>query len=390
MKILPAIPLAQPQSGQAQFLSLADGGAWADTLTMGQILKARVLRQLSEGRYQLDFAGQTRVVDSAIPLSVGDVLHGKVVGLSGQVMLERVQVPRDIHAAGIPRDGEHSGAVARHPPAADGVLNATERAALARISRSLADPALADRIGRFLVRLGLPLSADLVRVLYDAVSPALRSAQAVATPELAQVPRLQSLHEALLPAEGDVAAELADLWFRSGRDIDDDAPTDDAAADPAEGDASDGESAERAPADLIRQLLNIRTGAAFQHRFQTLPVVIDGRLIEFDLALFDHQAPDEKSATRSRRIRMDLQTTLGVVQLDARVTGERVRMAITAENEAFALALSSFRPELEHDLDSAGWALEQADYLAGPVVDAGAADAVIAHVLAQDSLRMVI
>lgn len=388
MKMLPAIPHAQKPSDLTQLLSLADGGAWADTLTMGQILKARVLRQLSEGRYQLDLGGQARVVDSAIPLSVGDVLHGKVVGLSGQVVLERVQVARDALAVPVPPDGERSGEPMRHQPAVHGVLNPAEQAVLGRISRRLADPALADRIGRLLVRLGLPLSPDIVRLLHDTVLPGRGPVHAGAM-HRARAPRLQSVFGTLLPAGDDVATELADLWLRSGNEVDD-ARGDDAVLDSSGSDSSDGDGADHAPADLIRQFLNVQTGAAFQHRFQTLPVVIDGCLIEFDLALFDHQAPDDRSATRSRRIRMDLQTAYGVVQLDARVTGERVRMMITAENESFALALSSFRPELERELGSAGWALEHADYLSGTAVDAGAADVVIAHVLAQDSLRMVV
>ena len=45
------------------------------TLTMGQIIKGRVLRHYEGSRYGVEFGGQERVVDSAIALRSGDVIH---------------------------------------------------------------------------------------------------------------------------------------------------------------------------------------------------------------------------------------------------------------------------------------------------------------------------
>lgn len=68
-------------SGETQLIYGLDKDSWIKTITAGQILKGRVLRVYSEKKYGVDFSGQERVVDSVVPLSKGDTLIGKVIGI---------------------------------------------------------------------------------------------------------------------------------------------------------------------------------------------------------------------------------------------------------------------------------------------------------------------
>src|SRR3954462_14554697 len=91
MKINPLFPQASALNSSNALLFKADVD-FAAKLTLGQIIKGRVLRAYEGGRYLMDFYGQQKVVDSAMPLRVGDVIHGRVVGLGEHVELQRVQL----------------------------------------------------------------------------------------------------------------------------------------------------------------------------------------------------------------------------------------------------------------------------------------------------------
>jgi len=75
------------QDGNASF---AADDNWAAKLTLGQIIKGKVLRSYGDGRYGVHFGDQQRIVDSGIPLTVGDQLRGRVVGLAERVTIERL------------------------------------------------------------------------------------------------------------------------------------------------------------------------------------------------------------------------------------------------------------------------------------------------------------
>jgi hypothetical protein len=66
-----------------------------EKLTLGQIIKGRVLRSYEGQRYLMHFEGQERIVDSAVPLRTGDILHGRVIGLGERIELQRVAVQPD-------------------------------------------------------------------------------------------------------------------------------------------------------------------------------------------------------------------------------------------------------------------------------------------------------
>ncbi|MCK7581364.1 MAG: hypothetical protein MZV65_40845 [Chromatiales bacterium] len=71
--------------GAGNRLYLAGASEFADKLTVGQILKGRVLRQYDQSRYLVGFDGNERVVDSAVPLRTGELLHGRVMAVGERV-----------------------------------------------------------------------------------------------------------------------------------------------------------------------------------------------------------------------------------------------------------------------------------------------------------------
>ena len=57
-------------------------------LSLGQIVKARVLKHYEGGRYLVSLEGRERVVDSSVPLSTGELVRGRVVAVGDRIELQ--------------------------------------------------------------------------------------------------------------------------------------------------------------------------------------------------------------------------------------------------------------------------------------------------------------
>lgn len=406
MKVLPVNP-ALPSAQSGSLLSTAADPGWSDTLTVGQILKARVLRQFGQGRYELDFAGRSRVVDSAVPLSVGDLLHGRVVGLGERVVIERTQVDRanaESVAGQRASDAVRHADVPGHRTAGaslrseeSGVVDVALRSRAARLAAKSDQPELVWRAAAYASRVGIVLDDARLRrfsaLLGQEGRPALSRAEAAYFEVLSPLSDVRHGLDVALTEQ--LASWLLDSATASAGE-----------PDPAPGDAQghvgagpgtvddddsfDNDDGREGSDDAwMARLLNAQTGASFQHRYQLLPVVIDGKLLEFDVALFDHAADDRHMNTHSRRICMRVDTPSGAVDVQAAVVGDRVRLTMSGRNAALVDTLEHAASQLGSTLGDLGWMLERADYVDDLSGDAAPpARAIVEHVLEQDSLRM--
>lgn len=406
MKVLPVNP-ALPPAQSGSLLSTAADPGWSDTLTVGQILKSRVLRQFGQGRYELDFAGRSRVVDSAVPLSVGDLLHGKVVGLGERVVIERTQVERahpdsaaGQRAADAVRHSDVSGhgMVAASPKGdQSGIVDVALRTRAARLAAKADQPERVWRAAAYASRVGIVLDDARLRrfsaLLGQEGRPALSRAEA------AHFEVLSPRSDVGLGADVALTEQLAN-WLQDSANAlagDPDPAPRDAQGHVGAGlstvdddDGFDNDDGREGSDDAwMARLLNAQTGATFQHRYQLLPVVIDGQLLEFDVALFDHAADDRHADTHSRRICTRIDTPSGAVDVQAAVVGDRVRLTMSSRNAALVDTLEHAASQLGSALGDLGWMLERADYVDDLAGDAAPpARAIVEHVLEQDSLRM--
>lgn len=395
------------QDKQDRTASFPGGDGWAAKLTLGQIIKGKVLRSYGDGRYGVDFGGQQRIVDSGVPLSIGDQLRGRVVGLAERVTIERLPERGD---ASTPGDGRPQ--IATTLQDGDSVPDAAQRLQIrlgtrdadmiAGVAKKLSDSELAIRAGLFVAKLGLPVSADLVRALYERISPTARSA---GTSPSQLAPILEVMREAGSAADANAVNTLAqcladdcnpDGGEKGTQEAPADGPREPVAAsipgfasganagDAGAGGFSDADEDRRLSA-LLAGVLNVQTGASLQHRFRTLPVVIGGRLLEFDLALFDH-APRDNDGVHSRRLRFSLTTEHGPVDVDCSAIDSHVHIAFTSPRSRLLDALEEHAGELAEGLRQHGWMVEGTDYRCAEA--ASPARAIVDHVLAQDSLRM--
>lgn len=406
MKSLPINPvLAKPNqlNDLTQTIHAAEKEQWMQSLTAGQIIKGRILRQYADQRYGVSFAGQERIVDSSIPLAVGDVLTGKVIGVSEQAASMKLISGRAASKSSLESDqlkpqveGGVQAEMANH-----GLnLNAAQQQIISQASDVSSDAHLAIRVGVFLAKLGLPLSLPLIEAVLKKISeikPAAPEGLMPDIPELQFVSSHADLSEAP-PVIESPALPLADYFAKQFlvESIEQDKThIEDPLGRPLSSEQVDinerqqGNYSDANSAFSFQHIFNQQTDSEVQHRFHTLPVMIDGRLIEFDVALFDQKSSThEEEGLMSKRLKFSLETEFGVVSLDAQVINQHVNLQILSQSQEMVALFDAYATTLAAEVAKAGWVLDQQSSMHGEAIN-NAAREVMEHVLAQGSLHMV-
>jgi hypothetical protein len=337
-------------------------------LGLGQIVKARVLRHFEGGRYLVSLDGRERVVDSSVPLKTGELIRGKVVAVGDRVELQPLpeasvrEQPAD-SAPALPAD-QLAATFAQFGLK----LDDASRAALLRAVKGAADPQAAVLAAMTLAKIGLPQEPALL----DAVQALLRrrpaaSAAGEGFPEDSGfsinqgAPLTAQLHEVLRAVlSSDTATQAAAAPAQVASAADNGQIADQGGSrtgsDTGSGAGSEGK--------LGQWVLNSQTGGAVVHRVGTLPLLLGGRLVEVDVALFEQDARQSRQGEpRARHLVFVLDTqTLGGVEVSARLVDSRLRVRFAADRDATLELLAGRREELSRQLGELGFTVDEITY----------------------------
>ncbi len=370
-----ALPAAL--AGSAHLLRFQSDATALKTLELGQVIQARVMRVFQGGRYLVDFNGQERVVDSTIPLQQGEVLRGRVVALDEQVVLEKMLAA----PAALPQAdaGQAAAAPAWLQRLGDaqalalfrqfsGVLTPPEWQGLDSSARTLGGNAVV-LAALTLKRNALPLAPELLQMLAQAQPGASLLA-----------PGRQLLEVALLPASAATPAHLHADAEQLARLVEDELAAAQTLlrheADQQHGGGQNPPDQQRDAAlwaALASTMLNAQQPGALAHRLMSLPLAIDGRLVELQLALFDdaeQAALMPELRQRTVRIALDLDS-LGRVALLARVVNRHLSVEISVASEEGAAMLGEHDRQLSGLLTKMAWTLDGASYQVAATAPAG-------------------
>ena len=369
-------------------LALVDRPAPGGEFSLGQIIKGRVLRHYEGGRYLMSLEGRERVVDSSVPLQTGEIIRGRVVAVGDRVELQ--PLPEGGAAAGaasgIVQENADAGAASPADEltaafASAGLkLDEPARAALARALRSAGDPQGMILAALALAKLGLPQEPALL----DAVRSLLR--RQPSTSEL----QAESSEAFAISAGQSLAPQLRDA-IKTALPGSEAASAPENPATPADI-SSAGADGRPAPdnggpgADsgtLGQWVLNAQTGGSVFHRVGTLPLLIGGRLVEVDVALFEQDARQG-----SRHLVFVLNTEgFGRVEVSARLVNSHVRVRFASDRDATLDSLAGRQEELRRQLTQLGWVVDEIAYEPKAGEDANPVyRAVVDHLVTQGSL----
>jgi hypothetical protein len=403
-------------------LFLPGAQAFADSLNIGQIIQGRVLREYEGNRYLVAFGTDERVVDSSIPLTPGEILHGRVVGLGDRVELQRV-FARDREAATqqvsasearVGRTANDQGAMV------DALfqryqipLSEDDRATLLRAIRNAGDGEAMSLAGAMLGKLGLPQTGVLLDALYRAQRVQTNAPPAVSDreplPEVLAVPAQQvaewqtSSIRSLAGLLGQIAelnsqSERSALPASSGQASASDGPLSSGGRGSPSGRArgkelSNGQPRDTAQSALAQRILNAQTGGVVSHRSGYLPLLVGGKLVEVSFALFEQQRPATPAGgLQHRQVAFSLRTErFGQVDVVARITGDHVRVQLLTGSDENASEASRYAGELTEALTGSGWNVDEIAYgLRAPTGQDATVRSVIEHVISLDSLNRLV
>ncbi len=399
--------------------ALSRSGGWSvegdasfnRTLTIGQILKARIMRHYEGGRYLAEIDGQQKVVDSTIPLRVGEQVRGRVTALGERVQLQRVADKPG--AAGqdavskqvIPGRSKHwlDALFARY----EASLGSADRSTLLRQAARVPNQKLMALGGLVLSKLGTQLHTDFLRALYRVLD----------TEQLRQIVenldspcRLACANGASHAEDQDAVQPLAGLmegahfeaWRRSAATVQDVELN----ALPVNSSAHQKQNSSLHSDNpgthtgwtwgeahrewlLGERLLNTQNEGSVSHRLTHLPLWFGDRLVEIRVALFaQREASCSEAGIRHRRLVISLETEhLGPLEIRVTLADRHVRLSLTTGEASATEFLARHFGELKTVLSAQGWEIDEIDYLTESSVESDAAvQAVVEHHIAQDSL----
>ena len=389
--------------------------AFSKSLELGQVLKGKVLRHYEGSTYGINFNGQEKVVDSAVPLKTGELIYGRVIGLDDQVRLQHLpagaaDTTASNNAGNLltnvaqPLSSNEQALVALFDKY-QAKLPAQDRIAVSQQMNKASNPGLMALSSLVLSKLGLLQSPELLKGLvrnlqgeqfYESskasLAPILNS-DPVFTPIETQNPVSQLVnvlqanydHERSAddrvgddnPGDSDMIGmdhELGNLNFQQ--------------------DFQGQQDNNQAYLEWLigRWVLNMQNESTVSHRLTTFPVWFDGRLVEVSVAFFDQPAQTSTEKLRYRKLVFSITTdALGKVEINVLAADKRLDIEVGADNEHSANYLANYLNELRETLLEYGWTVNRIKY--GVLEDEsanGVLQSVVEHHITQDSLNHLI
>jgi len=396
-------------SGADRSLVVQTDGDFASTLTLGQIIKGRVLRHYEGMRYGLSFDGQEKVVDTTLPLRPGELIQARVVNIGEQIHLQRVVGPETesreknqkgdnppLGTGGLENRDDISRLFARYQAA----LSADQHGLLQQLQDRQGGTNQVALSGLILNKLGLKLEPEYVRAIDRVLTEINQGAAPLSTkvgPSLpvfaGQVGISPELVNGLAPLLSQLLKE--DYWGHfepTGEPAASNAKEELRLPDRSDGDHNLGGSSKKQQEWFLGQwLLNVQQEGSVSHRFLRFPLWFGERLTEVSIALFAQKeqgrqgTADEMGTLKFRKAIFSLETdNLGHLEIEARIAVRSLRLEVTADSIDSAEFLGNRLAVLETALLQYGWQVDEISYHAR-AEQVGVMRSVVEHHINQDS-----
>ncbi|MES9938932.1 MAG: flagellar hook-length control protein FliK [Candidatus Thiodiazotropha sp. 6PLUC2] len=382
------------------------------TLTIGQILKARIMRHYEGGRYLAEIDGRQKVVDSAIPLRIGEVVHGRVTALGDKVYLKRISVDQlgkqsDFNSQ-LPLFGAKEQWLEDLFNNSGVRLNAaTDRSVLLQQIARSSQPQVMALSGLLLNKIGTKISPEFLRAVYRVLNThklqeIVEKLESPYRLEIESIPTATAVGETVQQLAGLIESTQIDAWrhYSEARDKERylDKPGKPDPDHPINSVGNDGSSETGAKKKreesysewlLGQRLLNTQSGGSLNHQLLHFPLWFGDRLIEVNAALFSqNEASHTQGESRHRRLVLSLETeNLGHLKITANLADQHIRLRLVADNAAATELLAQHLAELKTVIDTTVWEIDEIEYVTDTLnEDKTAIQAVVEHHITQDSL----
>jgi hypothetical protein len=353
-----------------------DLGTTTEDLAVGQLVEVTVVDRSSDGRYNVRINGHLHSASSTNPLHPGSTVLAVVTGHVGRLELRAVSLTEDPALA-----QALAGLASRYRVE----LSATAQRELV-VAAAAGNSALATlRAGLYLNKVGADVTPAALLALVAAQQVTPLSSSAAGNDHGAIVVTNPNSGNGIGPATLGQLLERVMAQDAPGADVST-CFGDPNSGHSQQGKAQQGRSGQRQPEEsqraLSQELLSLSDGGALSYRYASLPLLVGGKLVELDMALFQQKT----SASAPQRLVMSLNTSrLGAVRIAAQSLHSNLNITLTSTSERGVAVLTASLGAIRERLKALGWQVDGVRCeLATEVTSAGRA--IIDHVLATGSL----
>jgi hypothetical protein len=377
-----SVSLQFPRNNIASALDLSTP---TEDLAVGQLVEVTVIDRSGDDRYSVRINGQLRSANSSTPLQPGSTVLAVVTGQGDRLELRPVTQTED------PALAQALAALAARYRVE---LSAAAQRQIV-VAAGAADSALATlRAGLYLNKVGADVVPAALAALVAAQQLLPPSSDTAAGDRGAIALTNPNTSAGTGPRAGTTALGqlLERVMARDGADLG--AGVNAGFGDPNSGNQQQGKRGQRQPESvdaaqsrraLSQELLGLSDGGALTYRYATLPLLVAGRLVELDMALFQ-QKPSASAVGSPQRLVMSLNTSrLGTVRIVAQSLRSNLSIALASTSERGVAILTAALGPMRERLKALGWQVDGVRCeLATEVSSAGRE--IIDHVLATGSL----
>jgi hypothetical protein len=390
-------------TGAGSAMQFDADSAFSGKLHIGEMLQGKVTQRFDGNRYAVNFGGTEKIVDSAIPLTSGELIHGRVVGLNDKVHLQRVY-PEKSNVVREPAARSRNQTILHELFSQyKTTLTPSAKANVLPLMKAHQKPVVVALSSLILNKLGLPAEPLLLR----AVTKVLAGDQRATTAHNLKVaPELNIDLQSAMRTDPHLINELASAIAllsdpnpsRMSKQLEkaqgsstESFQLDNRELGTGESNGTLDEQSADSDEQLGRWILNAQNSSSVSHRMARLPIWFGENLVEVDVALFSQRDATVKGdGVRHRKIVLSLQTQeLGLVEVCIYAADQHLRLQFTAESEQASGILASHLEDARIAVDALGWTVDEVSYTTQTLSDDRLMQSVTQHYVANDSLNRV-
>lgn len=392
MNVTNIIQALSDSSGKtSQSLFIQSDSSFRDTLTLGQVIKGKILRQYDSGKYLVDFSGEKKVVDSAVPLKTKDIITGRVVGIGEKIQLQKINqtVPGEIINKAV------------NDVSAQSIKNADEKALHQLFNRfnekispkQRADVALNMKtagnrdlmaLSALVVRkMGVGLEQEYIKSIYSVLNHGKPDylKKIVSIPEILTDLRNKEVN---VSEFSNKSVYLLAQMIKELNHIDEICKYEDSQSgkiDDTEKYMSEGRGDNLAVQNVLNKkqqaedkqrnewllgsiLMNVQSEGKVSHSVKTFPIWLGERVVEVTMAMFSQQqGSSDNQGIRYQKIVFSLSTELlGHVEISVKLSDKSLMIDVKSENDKATDIMSAYVGDLRAMLSDMGWSISDVNY----------------------------
>jgi len=414
MKIEQLAYLAENPSklGSLSKVSLLGNNEFTNSLKHGQMLQGQISKDLGQGRYLVTLSGKDVIAETSIPFSKNDLLYGRVVGIGEHVEIQRIEAgPKSLSKE----------FAEQATPQQSVFANKNEQVLVNLFGKFKATPSVTDKnkllsflatvsfptngalAGLVVHKMGLPLTASLLNAVYKVIDS--KNKALMFAPKVEQYLSLvhsngyqqHSKVSDLKPLSEQVSVfsqMLPEKYFVDNLAKNKKINIADSEQESTLSDDFNKKDKGGNFANLSRWLLNLQVeDSSVSHSVFSLPLFINDKLLNIDIAIFDQKKSySTVDGVRYRQIHFSLDNeALGPIEVSLKISDNRIRVNVMTERHEVTDFMASHMSVLKTMLKQNDWLLDEISY--GTVLNGSSnavVDSVVEHYISQDSLSRLV